>query len=330
MARSKWSQMIWNSGREIVRPEYTAKPNVVGKAMLDKTGQKQSEQHHMEPEIKVLNAQTMETLHQQGPGEGSSSQNQSKSTKACDGADAKTTPLGTKPLPRWCPTGLIKTQMRRVQKLWAREIAEKRREEERDRWFNQERRLVATKKTWKEKCIEREEKDDSSGSEDRLEDYKATRNVDINMVFQLLSVFCLPKREVARLELGAERAMFKKPEKLGQHMKLLYIQGYLDDQPVNRMLVDGGAFVNIMPWTLFEKLGHTEKKLMKTNMTLSGFSGEASNARGIISKEPTVGSKTVLAVFFVVNTRGKYNVLLGRDWIHANGCMPSTLHPCVI
>jgi hypothetical protein len=38
----------------------------------------------------------------------------------------------------------------------------------------------------------------------------------------------------------------------------------------------------------------------------------------------------VLTVFFVVDMRGRYNVLLGRDWIHANGCVPSTLHQCIV
>jgi hypothetical protein len=28
--------------------------------------------------------------------------------------------------------------------------------------------------------------------------------------------------------------------------------------------------------------------------------------------------------------KGKYKVLLGRDWIHVNGCVPSTLHQCVM
>jgi hypothetical protein len=32
----------------------------------------------------------------------------------------------------------------------------------------------------------------------------------------------------------------------------------------------------------------------------------------------------------MVNVKGKYNVLLGRDWIHTNGCAPSTLHQCVM
>jgi hypothetical protein len=69
---------------------------------------------------------------------------------------------------------------------------------------------------------------------------------------------------------------------------------------------------------------------MKTNMTISRFAREASNARGIISKELTVGSKIVPTAFFVVDTRGKYNALLGQDWIHVNGCVPSTLHQCEI
>jgi hypothetical protein len=43
-----------------------------------------------------------------------------------------------------------------------------------------------------------------------------------------------------------------------------------------------------------------------------------------------VGSKTMPTAFFVVDVKGRYNVLLGRDWIHANGCVLSTLHQCVI
>jgi hypothetical protein len=34
--------------------------------------------------------------------------------------------------------------------------------------------------------------------------------------------------------------------------------------------------------------------------------------------------------FFVVDVKGRYNILLGCDWIHANGCVPNMLHQCVI
>jgi hypothetical protein len=130
--------------------------------------------------------------------------------------------------------------------------------------------------------------------------------------------------------LGAERAVFEKPEVLGEHMKPLYIKGHLNGRLVNRMLVDGGACVNIMLVMVFERLGTKEDDLMRTNMTLSSFSGEPSNAKGIMSMELMVGCKTVPTASFVVDVKGKYNLLLGHDWIHVNGCVPSTLHQCVI
>jgi hypothetical protein len=96
------------------------------------------------------------------------------------------------------------------------------------------------------------------------------------------------------------------------------------------MLVDGGAGVNVMPLSVFSKLGYKESELIKANMNLSGFLGEPSQAKGIMSVELTVGSKTVPTAFFVVDVKGRYNVLLGRDWIHANGCVPSSLHQFLV
>jgi hypothetical protein len=65
-------------------------------------------------------------------------------------------------------------------------------------------------------------------------------------------------------------------------------------------------------------------------MSLSGFSEKPTEAKGIMSKELTGGSKTLPTVFFVVEVKERYNVLLGRDWIHANTCVPSMLHQCVL
>ena len=43
-----------------------------------------------------------------------------------------------------------------------------------------------------------------------------------------------------------------------------------------------------------------------------------------------IGSKTIPTMFFVINGKDSYTVLLGRDWIHANCCIPSNMHPCLI
>jgi len=44
----------------------------------------------------------------------------------------------------------------------------------------------------------------------------------------------------------------------------------------------------------------------------------------------TIGSKTLPMTFFVISGKGAYNLLLGRDWIHANYCIPSTMHQCLV
>jgi hypothetical protein len=113
-------------------------------------------------------------------------------------------------------------------------------------------------------------------------------------------------------------------------MKPLFIWGHLDRTPIGHMLVDGGASINILPLSLFKKLGHIEGDLKRINLSLSNFAGDPTEAKGIICKEVTVGSKTMPTTFFVVDMKGCYNVLLGQDLIHANECVPSTLHQYVI
>jgi hypothetical protein len=135
--------------------------------------------------------------------------------------------------------------------------------------------------------------------------------MEINMVFTIPAEFHAPIEDVAELTLGAERAMFKKLDNPGAHMKPLFIRGHLDGTPIRHMLVDGGASINILPLLLFKKLGYVESDLKHTNLSLSGFAGDPTEAKGIISKELMVGSKTVPTTFFVVDVKGHYNVLLG-------------------
>jgi hypothetical protein len=53
-------------------------------------------------------------------------------------------------------------------------------------------------------------------------------------------------------------------------------------------------------------------------------------AKGVISMELTVGSKTLATTFFVAETQGNFSLVLVRDWIRANQCVPSTLHQFLI
>jgi predicted aspartyl protease len=108
------------------------------------------------------------------------------------------------------------------------------------------------------------------------------------------------------------------PRQKLQALESFISQRYINGQPVSRMLVDTGAAVNIMPYSVLRKLGHSVGELIKTNITLSDFNGQTSEAQGVLSVDLTVGGKTVPTSFFVVNSKGSYTVLLRRDWIHAN------------
>jgi hypothetical protein len=71
--------------------------------------------------------------------------------------------------------------------------------------------------------------------------------------------------------LNLEEAVFEKPEESSQHMKPLYVWGHVDGRPISQMLVDGGAAVNLMPYSIFKKLGQEDDELMKTNITLTAW-----------------------------------------------------------
>ena len=49
---------------------------------------------------------------------------------------------------------------------------------------------------------------------------------------------------------------------------------------MTKMLVDGGAAINIMAYATYQKLGLCEDDLIQTDMMLKDFEGAVSPARG--------------------------------------------------
>ena len=78
------------------------------------------------------------------------------------------------------------------------------------------------------------------------------------------------------------------------------------------------------------RLGCSATDLIKTNVMLNDFNGQPTEAKGVLNVEPTVGRKTVPTSFFIINSKSTYTVLLGRDWIRSNCCVPSTMHQCLV
>ena len=222
--------------------------------------------------------------------------------------------------PRWCTTGLTRSQKRRVQRLRQTEALEEERKEA-------PRRKVRLE-VWRVKP----KADDGQ--------QLGSSAAPINMVFMLPSEFMAPndnyeeqdlEEAMAQLNLEPIPATFETTEdEKCKHLKALFLKGFVDGKPVMEMLVDGGAAVNIMSYAMLRKLGKSSEDLTKTDMMLKDFEGVVSPPVGVLCVDLTIGSKTLPTTLFVINGKGSYSLLLGRDWIHANCCIPSTMHQCLI
>jgi hypothetical protein len=186
--------------------------------------------------------------------------------------------------PRWCPNGLSHSQKHRVERLRNLEEAEAQylemlRKAHPDLAMKvhctQEKESCPRKKEWHPKPTK----------------VDGTASAGTNMVFVLPPKFYTPDRK-------------EKPrEKNYKHMKALYLKGYINGHLVNKMLVDTGAAVNMMPYSVLQRLGRYAVDLIKTNIMLSDFNGQASEAQGVLNVDLTVGSKTVLTSFFIVSSK---------------------------
>ena len=76
-----------------------------------------------------------------------------------------------------------------------------------------------------------------------------------------------------------QQAIFDKPIK-HRHLKALYVKGFVDGKAMSKMLVDGGASGNLMPYITFHKLSKGPGDLTETDMMLRNFGGNASQTRG--------------------------------------------------
>jgi hypothetical protein len=147
--------------------------------------------------------------------------------------------------------------------------------------------------------------------------------MDVNVIYlSFVDYSLVGDDEVAEIRFGPHEAVFSNPKDRENHLKLLDIRGHLDGMPISQMLVDGGVIINVMPYSFFKKMGKFDEELIKTNMTINGIGGgDPIGAKGVISMELTVGSKTLATAFFITEVHGNYSVILEWDWIHANHCI---------
>jgi hypothetical protein len=94
--------------------------------------------------------------------------------------------------------------------------------------------------------------------DEELVDYSSSperMNLEINVVHLFFDGLVLMEEDLAHLDFGPKNAIFQKPKDTDNHLKALYMKGHINGKPISRMLVDGGAIVNLMSYSLFKKLG---------------------------------------------------------------------------
>ena len=102
-----------------------------------------------------------------------------------------------------------------------------------------------------------------------------------------------------------------------RHIKPLYV-AHLDGRQVSKVLIDNGSTVNVMSLRMLRALGRSINDLIEIEVDVFAFTREVSKTLGILPIDIIIGSKTTLSSFFVTYFTANYNILLGRDWIHAN------------
>ena len=98
-----------------------------------------------------------------------------------------------------------------------------------------------------------------------------------------------------------------------RHIKPLYVSAHFNGKLMSKALVDNGSVVNAMSLRMLRALGRSIGDLIESEVFLSAFIGEISKTLGVLSIDITLGSKTSLLAFFVINSIANYNALLRRD-----------------
>ncbi|XP_025647821.1 uncharacterized protein [Arachis hypogaea] len=123
---------------------------------------------------------------------------------------------------------------------------------------------------------------------------------------------------------------FRPNEKQMSHLRPLHITTTLSGIKVNKVLIDGGAAISLLPERMLMKVGKHPDDLVPTNVAVIDFSRTSTPSKGLVTLTVKVGSAKRNTVFVVVPSKASYNALLGRDWIHGVGAVPFTVHQSVL
>jgi hypothetical protein len=96
------------------------------------------------------------------------------------------------------------------------------------------------------------------------------------------------------------------------HIRPLYLTGYIGSTHVERVQVDPGSALSIIPRRLLNFLNIPLHRLSSTNTTIVGFNAGSSSPLGKIRLRCQMGDLKSDVTCYVIDADTSYNTLLGR------------------
>jgi hypothetical protein len=113
-------------------------------------------------------------------------------------------------------------------------------------------------------------------------------------------------------------------------LKPLYLRAKVEKVDVGRVFVNNRAVINIFPLCMLSVIEKSMNNLISTKVALNGFAGKILQVKGMATTSLKVGSLIINTIFFIADAIPSYNVILEKDWIHANDCIPSNLYKILL
>lgn len=114
------------------------------------------------------------------------------------------------------------------------------------------------------------------------------------------------------------------------HNDPLHLEAYIHKKRIRRVLIDGGADLNICTLKLVKVLGYSELHIDSSKrINIKAYNDKEHPSKGIVTLPIQVGPITTEATFQVLDRELGYNMLLLCPWIHTMQAVPSTFHQCV-
>ena len=96
------------------------------------------------------------------------------------------------------------------------------------------------------------------------------------------------------------------------HNRPLFITGYMREQRVNRMLLDGGSVVNNLCLRSMKEHGAMMEELSLSCLMIQGFNQGGQSAIRVLCLDLLIDDITSSALLHIIDAKISYNMLLGR------------------